>query len=342
MSGRVIVVVGGQFGSEGKGAVAAHLARREPHPLMAMRIAGPNAGHTVIGTDDKEYKFRCIPVAAVVRPDAMLAIGAGSEIDHEVLAEEIGWGEFGDRLFVDAEATVIQDEHKERERSIKTGTTGKGIGAARADRLMRQAEVYGGEVDTAQMAGQWLHSGGTLMIEGTQGFGLGLHSGYYPHTTSSDCRAIDFLAMAGISPWADYVAEVEVWVVLRTYPIRIAGESGPMTDETSWANLASESNDYIVEERTTVTNKVRRVGRWDLPLAQAAVECNGGASRVKIAMTFADYIDPNLADTRAFHQLNQSRAWKIWAQSNMPWDLRNRVRLVGTGQNSVVEVNGAN
>ena len=64
MPGKLQVVVGGQFGSEAKGAVAAHLAAKEDD-LFAVRVAGPNAGHTVIGNDGREWKLQQIPVAAV-------------------------------------------------------------------------------------------------------------------------------------------------------------------------------------------------------------------------------------------------------------------------------------
>ena len=336
MSGRVIVVVGGLFGSEGKGAVAAHLSIREPHPLMAMRVAGPNAGHTVVA-NGKTYRFRSIPVAAAVRSDARLVIAAGSEIDPAVLAEEADWiDDIRERLYVDQDATVIDDGHQVAELGIITGTTGKGIGAARAARLLRQADLYGTDhgYDTASMASGWLAQGNTVLIEGTQGYGLGQHAGYYPHCTSSDCRAIDFLAMAGISPWSRNVGELEVWVVVRTHPIRIAGNSGPLKGETSWEALG------VPDEHTTVTKKVRRVGEWDLGLVLEAVDANGGASSVKIACMFADYIDPALAGVTDSAALDESELWKAWTLQNLPWEIRDRIRLVGTGPDTMVETTG--
>ncbi len=47
MAGRLIAVVGGQYGSEGKGAVAGYLSSTSEAPFMGIRVAGPNAGHTV-------------------------------------------------------------------------------------------------------------------------------------------------------------------------------------------------------------------------------------------------------------------------------------------------------
>ena len=128
-----------------------------------------------------------------------------------------------------------------------------------------------------------------IVIEGTQGFRLGLHAGYYPQCTSSDCRAIDFLAMAGIAPWDAGITDFDVWVVVRAFPIRVAGNSGPMLDETTWQALG------LPDEYTTVTQKVRRVGGWDDDLLLDAVEANGGPDVVKVAYAMADQRWPELA-----------------------------------------------
>jgi adenylosuccinate synthase len=256
----------------------------------------------VVGTDGKKYAFRHVPVAAVVHPRALLLLAAGSEVDYGVLDEEVAQAaDFGvsDRLFVDSQATVLKANYAEEEAGIITGTTGKGIGAARADRLMRKATLTGmlpfnarkGDIDTAKMMRNFLREGGTVQIEGTQGYGLGLHAGYYPYCTSSDCRAIDFMAMAGISPWDNVVTELEIWIVLRAHPIRIAGNSGPMFCETTWESLGQKP------EITTVTKKIRRVGQWDSELAIAALRGNGyrkGTGNVSLAFTFLDYMDSSM------------------------------------------------
>jgi len=134
-----------------------------------------------------------------------------------------------------------------------------------------------------------LQIGGTVIIEGTQGYGLGSHAGYYPHCTSSDCRAIDFLAMAGIPPWSMFARNLEIVIVYRVHPIRIAGNSGPLKGETTWEKLG------IPDEFTTVTKKVRRVGAWDADLAHRAFLANGGNSMaVRTALMFTDYQWPEM------------------------------------------------
>lgn len=336
MAGKLIVVVGGAFGSEGKGALCGFLASQESN-LMAIRVAGPNAGHTVYGADGNRWQFRHVPVAAVTAPGSILALAAGSEIDLAVLKEEtsaLADAGLPHRLLIDGQATLISARHVTREQGIVTGTTGKGIGAARADRLLRGANLYDSSsaVNVAGIARRHLAEGGTVMIEGTQGYGLGLHAGNYPYCTSSDCRAVDFMAMAGLSPWDDVIQELEVWIVYRTHPIRIAGNSGPLKGETSWGELG------VDPEITTVTKKVRRVGEWDAKLANDALIANGGPSAsVKVALTFADYVFPRIAGNRDPGTATGDDFWDWVGDRSL--DIGQSIDLIGTGPNSYIRGN---
>lgn len=342
------VVVGGQFGSEAKGHVTAALAQRlrgQGHRITAVRVAGPNAGHTAIGVLDNEpWALRQIPAVAVVDPEADLVLAAGSEIDPEVLYDEVerldkaGY-QVSERLFVHSQATVIEDEHKEAEGALvgQIGSTGKGIGAARAARLMRRAHTWGsigGEWDSgsidemlarrAQRDGRNRHA---VLIEGTQGYGLGLHAGYYPHCTSSNCRAVDFMAMAGVSPPFE-PGGPDIWVVLRTYPIRVAGNSGPMHEELTWEQLAERTGGYIKPERTTVTKKIRRVGEFDVDLAKRALAANGGSRNVVVALMFVDYWYPGLAGITGIQQVTDL----LWKRlETLEKELECSVGYIGTG-----------
>jgi adenylosuccinate synthase len=101
--------------------------------------------------------------------------------------------------------------------------------------------------------------------------------------------------MAAIDPTM-WTFQDEYWpvVVCRTFPIRVAGNSGPLNHETTWEALAGATDGYIQPERTTVTKKVRRVGRWDQQLVDRAMRANGGHF-AQMAVTFADYLDPSIA-----------------------------------------------
>lgn len=330
MSGTLIVVAGAQYGSEGKGAVVDHLSRpeRAGDKVVVVRVAGPNAGHTVYGLcpancpHDAEHMFndewighpwklRAVPVAAVSNPNAHLLVSAGSEVDLQVLRDEVnalnnaGYN-VSERLAVDEQATTLEPEHIAHEAASdlvkRLGSTAKGIGAARADRVWRNARTFldaaiatgwGSTTHVVRNSGamldKYLSNGYTVIIEGTQGYGLGLHAGNYPQCTSSDCRAVDFLAMAGVSPWSASVGSFEVWLATRVRPIRVAGNSGPLKGETTWAELG------LPEERTTVTKKVRRVGDWDGDLVRRAVAANGGRPVTRLALTMVDTVFPDLS-----------------------------------------------
>lgn len=335
----ISVVVGAQFGSEGKGAVTAYLARELGLQAndVVIRVAGPNAGHTAYDSDGRRWALRAVPVAAVTNPLCQLHIGAGSEVDLDVLLGEItALDEAGhgvtDRLTVHPSATLLEARHRDTESEAgliaRVGSTGKGIGAARADRIMRRASVFG------DLGSPWESEPGPfdltgvdqVIIEGTQGYGLGLHTSHYPQVTSSDCRAIDFLAMAGISPWANRT-HLDVWLVARVYPIRVAGNSGRLKNETTWEDLG------LPEERTTVTQKIRRVGAWDQALVEEAIVANGGGDfhpDVHLALTMVDQAYPDLANQTEL----TDEAEKYVA--NLESELGCFIELVGTGPQTLV------
>lgn len=313
------VVVGGQFGSEAKGHMTAQLVKQavlggasDDVQVINIRVAGPNAGHTAYDEAGNEFKFRALPVGAIVDDEVLCYIAPGSEVQMSVLLAELELARdtgHDPKVAVSGMATLLEDHHIEEEQARnmheKIGSTAKGIGAARADRIMRTARrvkdspealeqladaginvIEPSEFYTNDVLGLIFNQ--HIIIEGTQGYGLGLHTDNYPQVTSSDCTALDFLAMAQLPPWRGTVRSLTVWVVARAFPIRVAGNSGPMKGETSWEGL------HLPEERTTVTNKVRRVGEWDPDLLRAAVQANGGPGVVQIALTMADQIIPEI------------------------------------------------
>jgi adenylosuccinate synthase len=304
IKGRLIVVVGGQFGSEGKGHLTAQLAARSAPRSLVVRVGGPNAGHTV-WQGETEYKLRTLPTPVAVRDDINIALGAKSVVNPMVLRDELAL--FPNRtVFVDPMATILEPDHIQHEvdanLTARLGSTAKGIGAARADRIERVARTardlwadQGTELDTQiitanirDLAYATLMSGSDVIVEAAQGYGLGLHTDFYPFCTSADCTALDALAEAQISPWAVGVTP-QVWMAVRPFPIRVAGNSGPLRDETSWDELG------LAEERTTVTNKVRRVGLWDGALVRRAAIANGVyGGTVRIGLMMADQVIPEL------------------------------------------------
>src|SRR5262245_9121981 len=130
---------------EAKGHVTGWLARAMSDLAAVVRVAGPNAGHPAYDGQGRSFALRQIPVAAVTSHPVALLLGAGSEIDPDVLNDEIDRLEEAgipilNRLYVDHEATVITALHKATEVGAhpedslvdRIGSTGKGIGAARS------------------------------------------------------------------------------------------------------------------------------------------------------------------------------------------------------------------
>ena len=343
----VHVVVGGQFGSEGKGAVAAALVERyfgEGAQAMSVRVGGPNAGHTAYDYEGRRWALRQVPVGVVKNDAGPLVIASGSEIDLEVLAGEVNALEEAghsvrSRLFIDEQATVIEAVDKKTEAAGgftgKFGSTAKGIGAARARRLRREAPIardYATELRKLGMLADtniviptnMETTGMPVVIEGTQGYGLGLHAGWYPYCTAGDIRVCDALAQVGIHAHHPAIDRIEPWVVLRAFPIRVAGNSGPMANETTWQDLG------LPEEKTTVTQLVRRVGEWDQHLANAAIEANGRV--VNVAITMADQLDPTLAGLTDVEQLDGCQVANDWLVDIMDkWPEGAKLAYIGTG-----------
>jgi len=312
----VSVVVGGQYGSEGKGKVALALVRRRGGEAVAVRVGGPNSGHTGIrASDRRKFALRQIPAGAIDGA-ASVVLPAGCYIDVDLLEHEIA--ELGidpERVIVSAHAHLIDERHRVWEAQSglvdQIGSTGSGTGAAVLGRLMRGCAPVGGMVmpPSARMAGDeprlarfvvddttaWLRTalerGAYVMIEGTQGFGLSLlHSPHFPKVTSRDTSAAATLAEAGLSP----MDVGEIVLALRCHPIRVAGASGPLTAETSWEEIAREGGiDRDIREYTTVTKKERRVGRFDAELVRAAIAANQPSL---VALNHLSYVDERVGD----------------------------------------------
>lgn len=143
-----VVVVGAQWGDEGKGKIVDWLSERAD--IVVRFQGGHNAGHTLV-IDGEVYKLSLLP-SGVVRPGKLGVIGNGVVVDPWALCDEISRiGEQGlkisaDNLRIAENATLILPLHREldgiRENAAgagKIGTTGRGIGPAYEDKIGRRA-----------------------------------------------------------------------------------------------------------------------------------------------------------------------------------------------------------
>jgi adenylosuccinate synthase len=140
-----IIVVGSQWGDEGKGKIVDFLS--EKADVVARYQGGHNAGHTVVINDEK-FILHLIP-SGILYKGKICLIGNGVVVDPAALVEEINelrkrGVEVGKNLFLSKNAHLIMPYHmaiekeKERLRGIKMlGTTGRGIGPAYADKTAR-------------------------------------------------------------------------------------------------------------------------------------------------------------------------------------------------------------
>ena len=336
----VWVVVGGQYGSEGKGKIAAFITQQEKIDIC-VRCGGPNSGHCFVDMSGRRHVLRQVPTG-FIRPATRLLIPSGGLIDINVLAEEVqGIGLTPERFGIDSAAMLIEEEDRQKELESglreRLSSTLCGVGAAVARRALRAKNVRLARdaaeqvhwlrpylVDVSRELNLAVDRGKKVLIEGTQGFGLSLlHSGNYPKTTSRDTSAAGMVSECGISP----LLVTNVVLVLRTFPIRVAGQqAGSMFAEVDWETVRRESG-YPSElaEHTTVTGKLRRVARFDWDLARRAIAVNRPTA---LAVNFLDYLGySNLGVNYAEDLTSEAKNFlaRLAAELKVP------VRYLGTG-----------
>ena len=312
----VDVLVGGQYGSEGKGNIADYLS---PEYAVLMRIGGPNAGHVVY--EEPPYTHISLPCGTRRNDSAQLLIGPGAAIEPELLVNEIRECEVEPgRLIVDENAVLISQEDKQwEEEQLKggIGSTAQGVGKAAARRItnrFRDEKVcklakdvsmsfpelkpyIGSSLERLELA---YARGERIQIEGTQGTGLSLFHGKYPSVTSRDTTVAGCLSEAGIGPRRVN----RIVLVCRTYPIRVGGNSGDFSKEIDWCTVSKRSGIPVSEleahEVGSRSGKRRRVGEFDWEILRRSCHLN---SPTDIALTFADYLDVKNRDAIRFDQL---------------------------------------
>ena len=270
----VDVLVGGQYGSEGKGHIVSYLSREYD---ILVRVGGPNAGHTVY-KEPKPLTFHHLP-SGTVHSDANLIIGPGATIYIPELMEEINKCQLEYiRLAIDPNAMIISDEDRLKEAElVKTmASTGRGGGAAAARRILDRSpgktklardfnELKPFLKPTYELLEDAFRLNKKILLEGTQGTALSLYHGHYPHVTSRDTTVAGCLAEAGISPSRTR----KIIMVVRSYPIRVQdapeGTSGPMQNSISWKTIEERSghepNEIESTERAHFNNKASKKSR---------------------------------------------------------------------------------
>ncbi len=314
----VDVIVGGQYGSEGKGNIVHYLAKEYD---VLVRVGGPNAGHKVFLPNESPYTFHQLPSGALASPQAKLVLGAGAVINlHRLLKEIADLSIPFDRLAIDKQAMIIEQEDIDWETSQlkdEIASTAQGVGCATARKIIGRRidsdvrlakdipELKHYLANTVDVLAQAISDNRRIMLEGTQGTSLSIHHGHYPHVTSRMTTASGCIAEAGIAPHQVR----RVVMVCRTYPIRVGNTdtnktSGHMEQEISLKIIAQRSGISLSElnkvERTSTTNRDRRIAEFDWTQFRQSIILNAPTD---IALTFADYIGVENREAYRYEQL---------------------------------------
>jgi adenylosuccinate synthase len=121
-------------------------------------------------------------------------------------------------------------------------------------------------------------------------------------------------------------------MAVRTFPIRVGGNSGPLANELTWADVQERSRyPYPVSEYTTTTKRLRRVAAFDPEVVLRAVTANTPAC---LALHGVDYLDHGNRGARSFDELTSSARDFITHLESLT---RTPIGLIGTGP-SVIDL----
>lgn len=300
--GKASVVLGGQYGSEGKGAAVAWLALNCNRFDIVTTNAGAQAGHTSIH-DGVKRVVNHLPTAPLIRRGSTVYLNSGSIIDPDLLMRELEenrYIECCDGLYIDPMAALITQDCKDAEMAdysaqTRIASTRKGVGEALARKVLRSGKVARDHFDfrnhlrRVNLNKEMASHSKSVLVEIGQGLDLSNSSPFYPYCTSRNCTVGQGLADAHIHP--SFLRSV--MLVLRCHPIRVGnivengetrGESGecyPDQREMTWEEIGQPP------EVTTVTGRVRRIFSWSMLQTQHAIsQCRPDV----VFLTHCDYV----------------------------------------------------
>ncbi|MDR3148204.1 MAG: adenylosuccinate synthetase [Treponema sp.] len=312
-----VVVIGAQWGDEGKGKIVDYLAKEAQ--IIVRFSGGANAGHTiVIGTE--EYALHLIP-SGILYPDKAVILGAGMVIDPVALFNEIamlqdrGIDTTG-RVFISDRAHLVLpryiriDKERDAARKKPIGTTGRGIGITYSMKSDRDGiriadlewqetldELDGADREflapyTERLASMSIdlssylfhHKNSQTLFEGAQGTLLDLDLGTYPYVSSGMSCA----AGAAVGGCVGPRNLDKVLGVFKAYSTRVG--NGPFPSEFD-PDSEDELCHFVREtgrEYGVTTGRPRRCGYLDLVALRYACLTN---SIDALAMTHLDVYD---------------------------------------------------
>lgn len=311
------VLMGLQFGDEGKGKIIDYIA--DNYDAVARFNGGANAGHSIY-FNDKKYALHLIPSGIFYGKKCI--IGNGVVIDPVALKQEIETLEADgidvkNNLYISRYAHIVLPQHiktdKEKEQILKIGTTGRGIGptyTAKAERTgKRVCDFNKNEIDdylkiigtpdlsdenhNFHVAMQFLltlnianlerfvnDKNLQILAEGAQGTLLDVDFGTYPYVSSSNSTVGGVMTGLGVS----HKNVNNVCGVFKAYMTRVG--NGPFVTEVK--GKVGEKIREIGNEYGATTGRPRRCGWLDIPALRYACMINGVSSLI---MTKADVLN---------------------------------------------------
>lgn len=312
-----VVVIGAQWGDEGKGKIVDFLA--DEASVVTRYSGGANAGHTIVH-NDITYKLHLVP-SGIVYPGKTVILGTGMVIDLESLfgelktLEEQGV-EWKGRVFISERAHLIFPSYKqkdldmEKERRNPIGTTGRGIGVAYAFKAyrdgVRAGDIFNPDVwntltedekefinrfkaDLSEMVVDMVsfmaaRKDENKLFEGAQGSLLDIDTGTYPYVSSGYSNASGACSGGGIGP-----KEIDsIYGVFKAYTTRVG--NGPFPTEFDPVSEGELENKVRVTGREygVTTGRARRCGYLDLVALRYTCRVN---SLDNLVLTHLDIYD---------------------------------------------------
>lgn len=289
----ITAIVDLQFGSTGKGLIAGYLSEKNDYD-MVISANMPNAGHTYVEASGNKRVHKVLPSGIYSKNLKYIAIGPGAVFDPDRLLLELeGIRRAGIKaaVIIHPQAGVLLPRHAEAERASLShiSSTMQGSMAALVEKMGRArdgANIASNMPEDVRMRladfDCWVISNSNwngnmwamrnILMEGSQGYSLGLSAGFYPYCTSRDCTVWRLLADCGVQ---NFDGKLRVIGTARVHPIRVGntadGNSGPCYNdqrELTWEELGQ------TPETTTVTGRVRRVFTFSNQQIQDAMIAN--------------------------------------------------------------------
>lgn len=251
--GKASFLLGGQWGSEGKGSCAAftavHLAKRREAFDIVTTNAGAQSGHTSTHNGVTKVVFH-LPTAAlyptcdaVSTKSPLCYLNAGSIISVNGLLNELDANPhilgFSSSFAIHPNAAIITEECRlaeMRDDSAQTKIAGtrKGVGQALARKILRSGMLAKDVPELSRWVrridlNEQMQRGASVLVEVPQGHSLSLDGPFYPHTTSRNCTVGQAMSDAGIHPHFYHAS----MMVIRTFPIRVGNIYGDWRNQTA-------------------------------------------------------------------------------------------------------------